>query len=194
MFILASASPRRRELLEQIGAKFRIETSGAADVMAGAAADVVRENAIAKATEVAARFPGVPVLGADTVVALDGKIFGKPRDAADARAMLAKIAGRSHEVLTGFAWAVDGEIYSEVAVTAVHFLPMTEGQIADYVATGEPLDKAGGYAVQGRAARFIDKINGSYSNVVGLPLARVAQVAERAQVDMYDDNGEGPTK
>lgn len=194
MFILASASPRRRELLEQIGAKFRIETSGADEVMAGEAAGVVRENAIAKAREVAARFPDTPVLGADTVVALGGRIFGKPKDEADARAMLAELSGRSHEVLTGFAWVTHGEVYSEVVTTEVHFLPMSAEQIADYVATGEPLDKAGGYAVQGRAARFIDKINGSYSNVVGLPLARVAQVAERAQVNMYDDNGEGPTK
>lgn len=193
MFILASASPRRCELLQQIGANFSVEESHAAEIMAGEPQDVVRENAIAKAKEVYNRFSHMAVLGADTIVVTDSKILGKPKSKEKAKIMLTELAGRPHEVLTGIAWIKDGKIFSEVVATTVNFLPMTAKDIADYVNTGEPLDKAGAYAVQGRAARFISTINGSYSNVVGLPLAATSELAKKAGVDMYGDNGKGFT-
>lgn len=191
MFILASASPRRRELLQQIGASFSVEESHAAEIMAGDPREIVRENAIAKAKEVYSRFKNFAVLGADTIVVIDNKILGKPKTGEKAKFMLTELAGRSHEVLTGIAWIKDGKIFSDVVTTTVNFLPLTAEEINEYVNTGEPLDKAGAYAVQGRAARFIDTLNGSYSNVVGLPLAATSKLAKKAGVDMYGNNGTG---
>ena len=191
MFILASASPRRRELLQQIGANFSVEESHAAEIMAGEPREIVRENAIAKAKEVYNRFKNFAVLGADTIVVTDNKILGKPKTSERAKIMLTELAGRSHEVLTGIAWIKDGKVFSDVVATIVNFLPLTAEEIDDYVNTGEPLDKAGAYAVQGRAARFIDTLNGSYSNVVGLPLAATNKLAKKAGVDMYGNNGTG---
>ena len=186
MFILASASPRRRDLLAQIGASFRVEVSEAEEVReAKTAEELVRTNALAKARAVAAH-ASLPVLGADTVVALDGRIFGKPADEREACSMLASLSGRAHEVLTGVAWVKEGREFSTVARTQVFFAPLTEEAIARYVKTGEPLDKAGAYAVQGRAAVFVERIEGSCSNVVGLPLHAAAHLAERAGVDLYD--------
>ena len=167
MFILASASPRRRDLLVQIGASFRVEVSEAEELFeAEDAGGLVLANALAKARAVAAH-TGLPVLGADTVVALDGRIFGKPADEREARSMLAALSGRAHEVLTGVAWVTEGREFSTVARTQVFFAPLTEEAIVRYVKTGEPLDKAGAYAVQGRAAVFVERIEGSFSNVVG---------------------------
>lgn len=191
MFILASASPRRRELLQQIDANFSVETSHAAEIMAGEPREIVRENAIAKAKEVYNRFKNFAVLGADTIVVIDNKILGKPKTNERAKLMLTELAGRSHEVLTGIAWIKDGKAFSDVVTTTVNFLPLTAEEIDEYVNTGEPLDKAGAYAVQGKAARFISAINGSYSNVVGLPLAATNKLAKKAGVDMYGNNGTG---
>ena len=175
MFILASASPRRRDLLVQIGASFRVEVSEAEELFAAEdAGGLVLANALAKARAVAAH-TGLPVLGADTVVALDGRIFGKPAD--------------EREVLTGVAWVKEGREFSTVARTQVFFAPLTEEAIARYVKTGEPLDKAGAYAVQGRAAVFVERIEGSFSNVVGLPLHDTAELAGKAGVDLYDASG-----
>ena len=189
MFILASASPRRRDLLVQIGASFRVEVSEAEELFeAEDAGGLVLANALAKARAVAAH-TGLPVLGADTVVALDGRIFGKPADEREACSMLASLSGRAHEVLTGVAWVKEGREFSTVARTQVFFAPLTEEAIARYVKTGEPLDKAGAYAVQGRAAVFVERIEGSFSNVVGLPLHDMAELAEKAGVDLYDASG-----
>ena len=192
MFILASGSPRRRELLQQIGALFRVEVSEAEELsQAESPAELVRLNAAAKAKAVAREHPGEAVLGADTVVALEGKIYGKPRDAAEARSMLASLSGRRHEVLTGIAWVSGGQTFSEAVSTQVQFGELTAEEISRYVATGEPLDKAGAYALQGGAAVFIEGIEGSYSNVVGLPLYRTALLAKKAGVDLY---GKGSSK
>lgn len=192
MFILASGSPRRRELLQQIGALFRVEVSEAEELsQAESPAELVRLNAAAKAEAVAREHPGEAVLGADTVVALEGKIYGKPRDAAEACSMLAALSGRRHEVLTGIAWVSGGQTFSEAVSTQVQFGELTAEEISRYVATGEPLDKAGAYALQGGAAVFIEGIEGSYSNVVGLPLYRTALLAKKAGVDMY---GKGSSK
>ncbi len=192
MFILASGSPRRRELLQQIGALFRVEVSEAEELsQAESPAELVRLNAAAKAEAVAREHPGEAVLGADTVVALEGKIYGKPRDAAEACSMLAALSGRRHEVLTGIAWVSGGQTFSEAVSTQVQFGELTAEEISRYVATGEPLDKAGAYALQGGAAVFIEGIEGSYSNVVGLPLYRTALLAKKAGVDLY---GKGSSK
>ena len=140
--VLASASPRRAELLAAAGIGFDVDTAD----------------------------------GADTTVVVDGTILGKPVDAADARAMLRRLSGRAHQVLTGVALVRDGRtVEVDVAVTDVWFAPMTDADVDAYVATGEPMDKAGAYGIQGRASRFVTRIDGSYSNVVGLPVALVHQ-------------------
>ncbi|SFT71530.1 septum formation protein [Selenomonas sp. GACV-9] len=196
MIILASGSPRRRELLEQIGAKFVVQVSDAAEESGDAMApqELVKRNAIVKAEAVASEHPELPVLGADTVVALDGHTYGKPCDAEDACRMLRLFAGRTHEVATGIAIVNGGKVYADVVTTKVTFAPLTDSEIQRYVASKEPLDKAGAYAVQGLAAVFIEKLDGSYSNVVGLPLHALARLAGKAGVDLYGNHGEGSAR
>ena len=136
-------------------------------------ADYVRRLAREKAGTVAARYAGRIVLGADTTVVVDGTVLGKPRDDVEAAEMLRALSGRVHEVLTGVAFQCDERCVSHVETTSVTLAPLDEDTIAWYVATGEPADKAGAYGVQGIASRFVTRIDGSYSNVVGLPLATV---------------------
>ena len=187
MFILASASPRRRALLRQIGAQFVSITPAVEERKDGEhPRDDVIYNALMKARKVAAEYPEHAVLGADTAVVLNGQSFGKPKDAADARHMLARLEGRQHTVLTGIAWVVNGREYTDAAETTVRFAPMTKAEIDAYVATGEPMGKAGAYAIQGRAAIYIEELHGSFSNVVGLPLHAVAALARTAGVTMED--------
>ena len=195
MFILASASPRRRELLQQIDASFEVKVSSVEEVTGGnlAPAEIVVENAVRKAKAVAKAFPGDAVLGADTIVFLDGRVYGKPKDGEEAKAMLRALAGREHEVATGIAWVHAGEVFTDVETTRVFFAPLTEEAIDAYVKTGEPLDKAGAYAIQGRAAQFIESIEGSFSNVVGLPLYAVCRLAGKAGVSLYDNRGSRST-
>ena len=186
--VLASASPRRQELLRQIGCDFRVVVSDAQELSENQMAPerLAVENARRKAGDVAARECGnVPVLGADTVVAVDGMILGKPKDEADAARMLRLLSGRRHFVYTGIALAYRGEIYDSVAETTVWMDELSDGEIAAYIATGEPMDKAGAYAVQGRAAKFIPRVEGSFSNVVGLPLHAVAKLARKAGVRLW---------
>ncbi len=182
MLILASMSPRRQELLHQIGCEFRVIPAESDELHDETMrpGELVRENARRKAQAVARDYPKEMVLGADTVVALDGTVFGKPRDAEDAFRMLQALSGRCHEVYTGVALAVAGNVYTGVGVTTVEFDSMDEESIRRYVATGEPMDKAGAYAVQGRAAAYITRIEGSFSNVVGLPLQLTRALAEKA--------------
>ncbi|HET8900016.1 MAG TPA: nucleoside triphosphate pyrophosphatase [Rhodanobacteraceae bacterium] len=181
MLFLASRSPRRRELLAQLGTSFELidvevpEQREAAE----SAADYVRRVARDKAragralSTVAA---GDAVLGSDTEVILDGAVFGKPRDAVDAAAMLARLAGREHQVLTALCLLdAAGEHVAE-CVSRVRFGPLDAAAIAAYVATGESFGKAGGYAIQGRAAAFIEHLSGSYSGVMGLPLFETANL------------------
>lgn len=176
--ILASTSPRRRELLTLAGIPFTVIPSPAEEpapdrdeLPAAYAARMAR----LKAAAVARNQPGAVVLGADSVVAVGGTILGKPRDAADATRMLELLSGRTHQVVTGCALFGPGpepEIFT--VSTEVLMTPLSEAAIAAYVATGEPMDKAGSYAIQGKAAAFVREIHGSYTNVVGLPLAEVA--------------------
>jgi septum formation protein len=175
MVVLASASPRRQELLTAAGIPFEVlpvdvdETPLDGELPE----EHVRRLALAKAEAALARRPEAVVLGADTIVVAGGRILGKPRDAEDAARMLRALAGRAHEVLTGVALSsVRGTMF-ELERTRVWFAPLSDQEIADYVASGEPRDKAGAYAIQGLAARFVVRIDGSYSNVVGLPVALV---------------------
>ena len=120
-------------------------------------------------------------------------MYGKPKDGEEAKAMLRALAGREHEVTTGIAWVHAGEVFTDVETTRVFFAPLTEEAIDAYVKTGEPLDKAGAYAIQGRAAQFIESIEGSFSNVVGLPLYAVCRLAGKAGVNLYDNHGSRST-
>ena len=180
MLILASKSPRRKELLKQIGIPFVVVVSDAEEVSGNSwtPAALVVENAKHKARAVAEKYPDSPVLGADTVVSSEGKIFGKPKDKDEARKMLTALSGKMHEVTTGLALINRNEIRTTSVTTKVFFDTMTKADIDAYIATEEPMDKAGAYAIQGKAARFIEKIEGSYSNVVGLPLNALIQLGK----------------
>jgi septum formation protein len=180
--ILASASPRRAELLRQAGVDFDVEPADVDETVRDGEtpADYVRRVASAKSAAVHGRRPGAAiVLGADTAVVVDGSILGKPRDDDDAAAMLRRLAGRTHEVLTGVSLRNDRTELDAVVTTRVTFAPLSDGDVAAYVASGEGRDKAGAYAIQGLASRFIPSIEGSYSNVVGLPVATVAELLSR---------------
>jgi septum formation protein len=168
--ILASASPQRRAILTQAGVPFEVLPAGVEEESAGEPRAVAAETARRKALAV----PGRLVLGADTLVAVDGDILGKPRDAAQAREYVARLAGRTHEGVGGVALARDGAVAAEhVEVTRVEFRALTPEQVAGYVATGEWEGRAGGYAIQGRGAPLVRRIEGDYFNVVGLPVAAV---------------------
>ncbi len=178
--ILASSSIRRAEILHAAGFSFSILSSAIDETPypGESAHDLVQRLAVAKAELVAARAAGPAiVIGADTEVTLEGHIFGKPRSTDDARHMLEKLSGRTHAVVTGVALIrlPDAERRTFVESTLVHFAQLSSEEITRYLATGEPHDKAGAYAIQGRAGRFIPRIEGDYFNVVGLPLARVTQ-------------------
>lgn len=175
--ILASASPRRAELLRQIGVRFSVQTADVPEIyrLGERPEDYVRRLSEAKARALAASV-SLPVLGADTVVVCDGQVLEKPRDAEHAQAMLLRLANRRHQVMTGVALVDRARIEQQVVVTQVAFGPITPQQAAAYWHTGEPADKAGGYAIQGLAAVFVERIEGSFSNVVGLPLYETAQL------------------
>ena len=183
--VLASASPRRQELLRQIGCGFRVVVSDAEELSGDGISpeQLAVENARRKAEDVAAKEGGnAPVLGADTVVAVDETILGKPKDETDAVRMLRLLSGRQHFVYTGIALAYRGEIYEGVVRTEVWVDELSEKEIDAYIATGEPMDKAGACAVQGIAAKFIPRIDGSFSNVVGLPLHAVKELTRKAGI------------
>ncbi len=183
--VLASASPRRRDLLASVGIAFSVVPSRAAEeVLPGETAEAhVQRLSLDKAREVAGRseVSGRWFLGSDTVVVRDGEILGKPADDADARRMLRSLAGRSHRVVSGYA-IIDrqtGEEISEAVQTLVRFRELTEAEIAGYIASGEPADKAGAYAIQGIGAFMVRSIDGSYTNVVGLPLCETVEALQR---------------
>jgi len=174
MLVLASQSPRRAEILRNAGIAFTVR---AADVdetpwEAERPGPYVRRLAEAKARAIAAG-PEEIILAADTTVVAAGEILAKPADAADARRMLRLLSGRRHEVLTGICLRRGAEAIRDHASTAVWFAPLTDAEIGEYVASGEPMDKAGAYAIQGLASRFVERIEGCYFNVMGLPMAMV---------------------
>ncbi len=195
MLILASASPRRRELLAQAGVEFTVAAANLNEELLPdeVAAAYVQRLAEEKAQAVwngnqsldSANDPLV-VLGADTCVVSEGQILGKPADAADARRMLELLSGRTHTVLTGLAVVTRRRIVRWVEISQVQFNQLDDREIAQYIASGEPLDKAGAYAVQGYAARWIPRIEGCYFNIVGLPIARTIALLEEARVPETD--------
>ena len=178
---LASSSPRRRELLTQIGLSFHLvsgnidETPQDGETPAAYVERLARGKALAGLTMLAQR-PDVCVLGADTAVVLDGRILGKPKDHEDSLAMLSALSGRQHQVLTAVAVADRDRCEVRVVASTVSFRRIGEAEAQAYWATGEPQDKAGGYAIQGLAAIFVNRVEGSYSGVVGLPLCETAEL------------------
>ena len=202
--ILASQSPRRKELLEQIGLEFEIcPAKGEEIITKSIPEEVVMELSKQKAEEVAAMVSAygenhkeittpsdILVIGADTVVAYDGKILGKPKDEADAKAMLTMLSGNTHSVFTGVTLVLidksgrAGElVFYEKTDVKMH--EMSEAEIDRYIATGEPMDKAGSYGIQGKCAIYIEKIDGDYNNVVGLPITRIYQELKKIGIDIY---------
>ncbi|MFI5102644.1 MAG: Maf family protein [Terriglobales bacterium] len=175
MLVLASASPRRQELLHNAGVPFEVQPADIPeDPLPGESAKACAERlAREKALAVARQRLHDCVLGADTVVVVDGQILGKPSDAADAKRMLRMLSGREHQVITGVCLVVRGEPSVASETTLVTMSELTDEDIADYATSGEPIDKAGAYAIQGIASRWIPRIEGDYSNVVGLPVALV---------------------
>ncbi|MBI5248049.1 MAG: septum formation inhibitor Maf [Desulfomonile tiedjei] len=178
--VLASASPRRKDLLAGLNIRFRIIPSDVDETVLNGETpqDNVRRLALAKARDVSPRTPGLWVLGADTIVVIDNRILGKPGDAEEAKTMLAMLAGKTHEVYSGYALVnsafPDKEIIRNV-VSQVFIRDLSPSEISDYVTTGEPMDKAGAYAIQGIGSGIVQRISGSYTNVVGLPLCEVAR-------------------
>lgn len=202
--ILASQSPRRKELLEQIGLEFEICPAKEEEIITKTIPEeVVMELSKQKAEEVAAMVSSfgeshkeittpsdILVIGADTVVAYDGKILGKPKDEADAKAMLTMLSGNTHSVFTGVTLVLidksgrAGElVFFEKTDVKMH--EMSELEIDRYIATGEPMDKAGSYGIQGKCAIYIEKIDGDYNNVVGLPITRIYQELKKIGIDIY---------
>lgn len=196
-YVLASGSPRRWELLEQAGVSFEVSKAQGEEISAQEnPADIVEELSRKKADEVAERYlkkyknDTVVIIGADTIVVYEKEIMGKPKNTADAKAMLTKLQGNVHQVYTGVTLVIlekglekrKQETITFHEKTDVHMYPMTQDQIVAYVATGEPMDKAGAYAIQGKCAIYIKSINGEYNNVVGLPVARLFHVLSERQL------------
>jgi septum formation protein len=191
--ILASASPRRRELLAQAGYVFEVQPAHVNEDLRpdedpiAYVVRLARDKAQSVFAEISSRSPAPPqvvVLGADTTVALDSHILAKPEDAADAARMLRLLSGRTHRVITGVALATAKGTEVAAEVTGVQFLTLSDEEIAAYVATGEPMDKAGAYGIQGLAAKWIPRVEGCYFNVVGLPLSLVATMLESASLEL----------
>ncbi|SHH76650.1 septum formation protein [Sporobacter termitidis DSM 10068] len=187
--VLASASPRRRALLEMLGVRgFKIIPAETGEEAPDAGpADAVCHIALMKARKVSEECPaGALVIAADTLVYLDGEALGKPKSADEAGAMLRRLSGRDHTVYTGVALVKDGREMTFAESTGVFFRPMSDEEIAAYVKTGEPMDKAGAYGAQGRGAVFIERIDGDFFNVMGLPLCRLVTMLRRFGVDLIN--------
>lgn len=182
--VLASASPRRRELLGTLGLAFSCVPADIPEVRAPheAAEDFVQRLALEKARTVARSRPGAVVLGSDTEVVLDGQPLGKPADRADAERMLQALSGRSHSVMTAVALVQGRREAVRLVETKVHFRPLSEAEIQAYWETGEPADKAGAYGIQGLGAIFVERLDGSYSGVVGLPLFETAELLKEFEI------------
>ena len=186
--ILASGSPRRRELLDLMGLTYTVETPDVDESFSGRPSETVMEISRRKAAAVAARHSDSIIIAADTLVFADGAL-GKPHTPERAKEMLRSLAGNWHHVYTGITVinTRSGRVLRNVDKTRVHLVPMTEQEIDAYVATGEPLDKAGAYGIQGMGGMFVDRIDGSYSNVVGLPLSMLRTML--AQIGSVDERG-----
>jgi len=185
-WVLASASPRRQELLKLLLAHFEVVPS---DVDESLHADerpetMVTRLAREKALAVRERRPSACIIGADTVVVCEEEILGKPASHEEAKSMLRQLSGKTHQVLTGVCLLYEDRLLVECSTTHVTFCHLTELEIENYVRSGEPFDKAGAYAIQGRGARFVERIDGCHFNVVGLPVSRLYQMMQRLRVDV----------
>ena len=188
-YILASKSPRRKELFSLLVPQFSCETAEVDE----RAVTIMRPDALClalaklKCRAVAAAHPDCCVIGSDTMVAVDGKLLGKPADREDELRMLRMLSGRDHQVMTGLTVLRGSRVLSHTEVTHIHFRNLSEREIRRYVATGEPMDKAGSYAIQGGAALFAEKMNGDYYNVMGLPVCRLWQMLRAIAPDIMED-------
>ena len=184
--ILASASPRRKDLLEHFGLKFTVQVLPTEEETTGEPLTVARNNALAKALPVSEQNPSCLVLGADTIVVLDGQILGKPKNQDSASEMLHNLSGRTHEVTTVVALLQGGQAVDLFSVTTeVSFRKLKEFEISSYIATGEPFDKAGGYGIQGFGGLLVENIKGCYYNVVGLPMPRLVEALRPLGVEVF---------
>ena len=190
--ILASSSPRRKELLEKIGLKFEVDASDCAEEIDPALEpdELVHRISLAKAKSVTSRHKDTIIIAADTIGVIGKKLLGKPHTADEARKMLAQISGKSHEVITGFTVldTATNKVFSGTANTKVYIKKLTGQEIAAYVRTGEPLDKAGAYGIQGLGAVIVEKIEGDYYNVMGLPLNALTNALKEFGVNVWGDN------
>ncbi len=175
--VLASRSPQRREILSRLGLDFSVRVSEAPELEVGEPAAVALENALRKARAVARPGEDELVIGCDTIVVADGRIFGKPADERAAEDTIRALAGRTQHVISGLAVLVAGEERTALASTAVTFRPASDESVASYVATGEWRERSGGYAIQGQGARLVERIDGEVENVVGLPLKTLLELA-----------------
>ena len=192
-FILASASPRRREILRSVGLKFKIIPAHVDEnyVAGETPRQHVKRLALDKAMTIARNNKNVWVLGADTIVVIDGEILGKPVDSKQAGSMLKKLSGREHNVFTGFTIThMESHVCATgVVQSTVKFKKITPDEINWYISCDEPYDKAGGYAIQGKGAYFIQSIRGSYTNVIGLPLCEVLEILKKYKAIHFDQSG-----
>lgn len=189
MIILASQSPRRRQLLEMMGLEFQTivadvdETMDPALPLEQEIMRISRSKALAVQGQCS---PGDVIVAADTMVCIDGRRLGKPKNADDAFAMLQMLSGREHQVMSGLAVVQNERVETATEITTLEFRPLSDGEIAAYIATGEPMDKAGAYGIQGKAAMFARKICGDYYNVMGLPVCRLTTMLRRFGVKLLD--------
>jgi septum formation protein len=180
--LLASASPRRAQILATLGVPFRVQPAGVDEALRPGEDAAAAAERLARAKAAAVESGALPVLAADTLVTAEGRILGKPEGAGEAAAMLRLLSGRVHEVVTGMCLVAGGRAFSGVERTSVTFAALSEEEIAWYVSTREPLDKAGAYHVDGRGAAFVERIEGSPSNVAGLPVRLLLTLAREANI------------
>ena len=186
MIILASKSPRRKQLLSMMGLEFTVETADIDETMDKSQTPEHEVAAVSarKAAKIAAEHPQDIVVSADTIVVIDGKILGKPKDAADAARMLRLLSGRTHTVYTGLSVSRGGTCRTEVVATGVTFRALSDAEIAAYIQTGEPMDKAGAYGIQGYGSMFVSHLDGDYFCVMGLPVCTLARMLREAGTEI----------
>lgn len=176
--ILASSSPRRRELLTLIGLRHEVLPANVDETLLPGEIPWAYAERLARAKAQAVARPGFVSIGSDTIVVVDGEVLGKPADAADAKQMLQRLSGRAHVVMTAIAVVFDGRVTSDVVKVGVTFRSLRDDEIDDYIATGEPMDKAGSYGIQGFGATIVDGVDGDYFAVMGLPVNRMIRLLE----------------
>ena len=187
-FVLASQSPRRQQLLQLLRVSFVVRPADIDEAMYPNLPPQQEVSRVSKLkAEATPREPGDVVIAADTIVVLQDKVLGKPADKADAIAMLRALSGRDHQVMTGITVLRDGKAATHTEITDVQFRPLTEDEILRYVETGEPMDKAGSYGIQGYAAPFVEGIRGDYYNVMGLPVCRLQQMLQEIAPDYMEE-------